>query len=219
MSCQVTVIHTVIRSRMLLGMWWLIAASVVAGVGAGWAARRTAGHFVGTVRAGWCEAVCAVGVPATVWAGTTASAPGVLPCALAFWWWCVSLAATDLCARKLPNLLTLPGFLAIVGVGATTGSAATAVIGGFLLASAYLALYLGAPGAVGAGDVKLALGVGAAAGLAGGEAWVLAAGLAPALTALAGCIVLATRRSPPPLPHGPAMCAATLVALFAAHVT
>ncbi|ELB87530.1 hypothetical protein Rwratislav_39395, partial [Rhodococcus wratislaviensis IFP 2016] len=30
--------------------------------------------------------------------------------------------------------------------------------------------------------------------------------------------VLAVRRSPSPLPHGPAMCAATLVALFAAHV-
>lgn len=212
-------IGTVIRSRMLLGMWWLIAASVVAGAGAGWAARRTAGLFVGTVRPGWCEVVCAVGVAATVGTGSAATASWVLPCALAFWWWCVSLAVTDLCARKLPNLLTLPGFLAIVGVGAATGSAAAAVIGGVLLAAAYLAVYLGAPGGVGAGDVKLALGVGAAAGLAGGGAWVLAAGLAPALTALAGCIVLAVRRSAPPLPHGPAMCVATLVALFAAHVT
>ncbi|AII03964.1 peptidase [Rhodococcus opacus] len=212
-------IGTVIRSRMLLGMWWLIAASVVAGAGAGWAARRTAGLFVGTVRPGWCEVVCAVGVAATVGTGSAATAPWVLPCAVAFWWWCVSLAVTDLCARRLPNLLTLPGFLAIVGVGAATGSAAAAVIGGVLLAAAYLAAYLGAPGGVGAGDVKLALGVGAAAGLAGGGAWVLAAGLAPALTALAGCIVLAVRRSAPPLPHGPAMCVATLVALFAAHVT
>ncbi|QDQ92462.1 prepilin peptidase [Rhodococcus sp. WB9] len=218
MSCQVTAIDTVTRSRMLLGMWWLIAVSVVSGAGAGWAARLTSGLFVGRVRPGWCEAVCAVGVAVTVWACSAASAPWVLPCALAFWWWCVSLAATDLCARRLPNLLTLPGFLAIVVGGAATGSAAAAVIGGFLLAAAYLALYLGAPGAVGAGDVKLALGVGAAAGLAGGEAWVLAAGLAPALTALAGGIVLAVRRSPSPLPHGPAMCAATLVALFAAHV-
>jgi leader peptidase (prepilin peptidase)/N-methyltransferase len=100
-----------------------------------------------------------------------------------------------------------------------TGSAGAAVLGGLLLASAYLALYLGASGAIGAGDVKLALGVGAATGLAGGEAWVCAAGLAPMLTATAGCVVLVARRAPRPLPHGPSMCAATLVALFAAHIT
>ncbi|MFC0449525.1 prepilin peptidase [Rhodococcus jostii] len=201
-------------------MWWLIATSVVAGAGAGWGARRTAGRYGGKVRPGWCEAVCAFGVAGTVRGGVADTAPWLLlPCATAFWWWCVSLAATDLRVRKLPNLLTLPGFLVIAGFGAATGSAGAAVLGGLLLASAYLALFLGAPGSIGAGDVKLALGVGAATGLAGGEAWVCAAGLAPVLTALAGCVVLVVRRAPPALPHGPSMCAATLVALFAAHLT
>ncbi|MGV9868480.1 prepilin peptidase [Rhodococcus koreensis] len=200
-------------------MWWLIVTSVVAGAAAGRCARLTAGRFVGPVPPGWCEAVCAVGVAATVWADAGRNPVWILPGALAFWWWCVSLAATDLCARRLPNLLTLPGFLVIVGIGVATGAASAAVIGGLLLAAAYLALYLGAAGAIGAGDVKLALGVGAAAGLAGGEVWVFAAALAPALTAVAGCVVLAVRRSPRPLPHGPAMCAATLVALFAGHLT
>lgn len=200
-------------------MWWLIVTSVVAGAGAGRCARLTAARFVGPVWPGWCEAVCAVGVAATVWADAGRNPVWMLPGALAFWWWCASLAATDLCARRLPNLLTLPGFLVIVAVGVATGAAFAAVIGGLLLAAAYLALYLGAPGAIGAGDVKLALGVGAAAGLAGGEAWVFAAALAPALTAVAGCVVLAVRRSSSPLPHGPAMCAATLAALFAGHLT
>ncbi|MFC9549589.1 prepilin peptidase [Rhodococcus sp. NPDC056960] len=200
-------------------MWWLIATSVVAGAGAGRCARLTAGRYGGRVRPGWCEAVCAVGVAVTVRTGGVDAAPWVLPCATAFWWWCIALAVTDLCVRTLPNRLTLPGFLVIAGFGAVTGSAGAAVLGGLLLASAYLAMYLGAPGALGAGDVKLALGVGAATGLAGGDAWVCAAALAPALTATAGCVVLVARRAPRPLPHGPSMCAATLVALFSAHIT
>ena len=101
---------------------------------------------MGPVWPGWCEAVCAVGVAVTVWADSGRHPVWILPGALAFWWWCASLAATDLCARRLPNLLTLPGFLVIVAFGVATGNASAAVIGGLLLAVAYLALYLGAPG-------------------------------------------------------------------------
>ncbi|AOW94568.1 peptidase [Rhodococcus sp. WMMA185] len=201
-------------------MWWLIVVGAVLGAGVGRCAREVADRFVGGgVRRGWCEAVCAVGVAATVWIGVGEPEPWRLLCAIAFWWWCVTLGATDLCARRLPNALTLPGFLAIVGIGTVTGEASAAFVGGILLAAAYLALHLGVPGSFGAGDVKLALGVGAAAGLAGGGAWVFAAVLAPALTGAVGCVVLAARRNAPTLPHGPAMCAATMVALFAAHIT
>ncbi|WP_072688907.1 prepilin peptidase [Rhodococcus marinonascens] len=203
-------------------MWWLISVSAVLGAGTGWCARRTATLFVGervVVRRGWCEAICVVGVAATAWIEMGEPEPWRLLCAIVFWWWCVSLGVIDLYTRRLPNALTVPGFLVIVGIGAATGGATAAIVGGILLAAAYLVLYLGVPGSLGAGDVKLALGVGAAAGLAGGGAWLCAAVLAPALTGAAGCVVLAARRSPPALPHGPAMCAATLVALLAAHIT
>ena len=62
---------------------------------------------------------------------------------------------------------------------------------------------------MGAGDVKLALGLGALAGAFGVDAWILAALGAPLLTALWG--LLSRRRV---LPHGPAMCAATALAVF-----
>ncbi|MEV0946572.1 A24 family peptidase [Rhodococcus sp. NPDC049939] len=202
-------------------MWSLISVSALLGAGAGWCARRTASQFVGehVVQRGWCEAVCATGVAATAWIAAGELDVWRLVLAIAFWWWCVTLGAIDLCVRRLPNVLTVPGFAVIVGVGVATGGALAAIVGGVLLATVYLVVHFGVPGSFGAGDVKLALGVGAAAGLAGGGAWLCAAVLAPALTAGAGCVFLAARRCPPTLPHGPAMCASVLVALFAAHIT
>ena len=59
---------------------------------------------------------------------------------------------------------------------------------------------------MGAGDVKLALGLGGLAGAFGMAVWAVAAVGAPLLTA--GWGLLSRRRV---LPHGPAMCAATAV--------
>ena len=81
-----------------------------------------------------------------------------------------------------------------------------------MLMSAYLVVHLMSPSALGAGDVKLALGTGAVAGMAGAPVWLLAALLAPLGAAVATLGLLVIRR-PAVVPHGPFMCAATLLAL------
>jgi leader peptidase (prepilin peptidase)/N-methyltransferase len=64
---------------------------------------------------------------------------------------------------------------------------------------------------MGAGDVKLAIGIGALTGTFGSDVWVLAAIGAPLLTA--GCAVVAVlRRSGNTVPHGPSMCLAAVTA-------
>ena len=73
----------------------------------------------------------------------------------------------------------------MVAVG--TGHGATALAGALGLSGLYLVVHLAAPAALGAGDVKLALGCGALTGALGTEVWVLAAVGAPLLTAEAGC--------------------------------
>jgi leader peptidase (prepilin peptidase)/N-methyltransferase len=61
---------------------------------------------------------------------------------------------------------------------------------------------------MGAGDVKLALGLGALTGCFGVGAWFLAALGAPLLTAVIGVVSLA-RRGGSTVPHGPSMCLAS----------
>ena len=65
---------------------------------------------------------------------------------------------------------------------------------------------------MGAGDVKLALGVGALTGAFGVDAWVLAAVAAPLLTALWGWSS-SGRPGGATVPHGPSMCVATAAAV------
>ncbi len=131
---------------------------------------------------------------------------------VAFVFWCGWLSLVDLRERRLPNLATGLGAVGVLAYAALTGRFGAAAIGGALLAGCYLVVHLAAPQALGAGDVKLAAGLGAVAGLAGGSVWVLAAILAPLLTAIVGSVALIRRRAGP-IPHGPAMCAATLLAL------
>ncbi|RMI30640.1 prepilin peptidase [Nocardia stercoris] len=128
--------------------------------------------------------------------------------------WCVPLTVIDARTRRLPDLLTLPGAAGTLGYAAGGGRLAPALAGALLLAGPYLLIHLGAPSACGAGDVKLAVGLGAAAALGGARAWLAAAIAAPILTALAATALL-TRGAPrgQPVPHGPAMCGATLLAL------
>lgn len=136
----------------------------------------------------------------------------LLPLAL----WCTCLAVIDLRVRRLPNFLTIPGAIAILAFAYIAGNGRAALVGGLLLAGLYLLVHLLAPRALGAGDVKLALGLGAAAALGGADAWVLAAFLAPMGTAIAGGVLMVSRartEGPTVLPHGPSMCGATLIAL------
>lgn len=122
--------------------------------------------------------------------------------------WLTALTVYDLAQRRLPNALTLPGALTVVAVAAACGAGAAALTGGLALAAGYLLVHLAAPAGLGAGDVKLALGVGALTGAFGVDAWALAACAAPLLTAV---WALAGRRRV--VPHGPAMCAASAVAV------
>ncbi|EME17487.1 peptidase A24A, prepilin type IV [Rhodococcus triatomae BKS 15-14] len=124
----------------------------------------------------------------------------------------------DLRSRRLPNVLTLPGAVVILLVAAGAGQLRPALVGAGLLAGGYLLVHLAAPAAMGAGDVKLALGLGAVTGTAGASAWLLGAAGAFVVTAVAGSVLRVAGRGAASLPHGPSMCVATLVALATVSV-
>jgi leader peptidase (prepilin peptidase)/N-methyltransferase len=125
--------------------------------------------------------------------------------------WMAALSVVDIRQRRLPNRLTLPGALVILVVATACGRGVPALIGAAALAGAYLVVHLLAPAAMGAGDVKLALGLGALTAALGAEVWALAALGAPLVTVV--WAVVARART---VPHGPSMCLATLLALLLA---
>ncbi|MGI5217528.1 prepilin peptidase [Nocardia sp. CA-290969] len=153
--------------------------------------------------------------------------------------WCGVLSRCDIRTRRLPNPLTLTGAVSVLAYAAISGQFGVAVRGAALLTLPYLVIHLLWPAALGAGDVKLAVGLGAAAALGGGGAWLWSALAAPLFTAAAGIgLLLAShaarlpRRTAWPtaepdvparargpggryaaVPHGPSMCAATLLGL------
>ncbi len=126
--------------------------------------------------------------------------------------WLVVLSAYDVRERRLPNWLTVPGALVIIAVAAMAGHGVPALLGAIGLAGPYLVVHLIAPTAMGAGDVKLAVGVGGLTGAFGFDVWALAALIAPLLTGVMAAVVLA-RRSETDVPHGQSMCLATLAAV------
>jgi leader peptidase (prepilin peptidase)/N-methyltransferase len=121
--------------------------------------------------------------------------------------WLAVLSCYDIRRRRLPNALTLPGAGVILLAGAMAGRGGPALAGAAALAGVYLLVHLMAPAALGAGDVKLAIGLGGLAGCFGVEVWLLAALAAPLLTALCG--VVGILRGVRTVPHGPSMCLAT----------
>ncbi|OBG36645.1 A24 family peptidase [Mycobacterium sp. E3198] len=118
--------------------------------------------------------------------------------------WMGALSCYDVRRRRLPNALTLPGAAVILLGAAVAGRGLPALAGAAALSGTYLLVHLLAPTAMGAGDVKLAVGLGGLAGCFGAPAWFLAALGAPLLTALVGVL-----RGVRAVPHGPAMCLAT----------
>jgi leader peptidase (prepilin peptidase) / N-methyltransferase len=131
--------------------------------------------------------------------------------------WMVALTCYDVRQRRLPNRLTLPGFAVIMLVAAGSGHGPAAALGAGLLAVVYLLVHAAAPTAMGAGDVKLALGLGALTGCFGGDVWLLAAIGAPLLTAVIG-LVARLGWSATSVPHGPSMCVASAAALALAQL-
>ena len=126
--------------------------------------------------------------------------------------WAVTLCVIDLRRRRLPNGLTLPGAVAILAGATAVGAGVPALLGGLALSGLYLLVHLTDPVGMGAGDVKLALGLGALTGAYGIPVWVLGALGAALLTAIIGGVSALRHRSSC-VPHGPSMCAASLAAI------
>ena len=131
--------------------------------------------------------------------------------------WMAALTGYDVRECRLPNRLTLPGFAAVMLVAAGSGHGPAAALGAAALTTVYLLVHLLAPTAMGAGDVKLALGLGALTGCFGADVWLLAALGAPLLTAAIG-LVAWIGWSATSVPHGPSMCLASAAALGLAQV-
>ncbi|MEZ0339774.1 prepilin peptidase [Mycobacterium sp. pV006] len=127
--------------------------------------------------------------------------------------WLIALSAFDFRVRRLPNWLTLPGAAAILTAAAICGHGSAAVLGAAALFGLYAAVHLVVPRAMGAGDVKLAAGLGALTGAFGLDVWLLAALGAPVLTvAVGGCSLV--RGTGSVVPHGPSMCASTAAVIY-----
>jgi leader peptidase (prepilin peptidase) / N-methyltransferase len=131
--------------------------------------------------------------------------------------WLAALSVYDICERRLPNWLTMPGAAAILTTAAVHGRGGQAVLGAVALFAVYAVVHLVSPAAMGAGDVKLAIGIGALTGTFGGDVWLLAALGAPLLTA-GWAVVTLLRGSRQTLPHGPSMCLAAVAATALAVV-
>jgi leader peptidase (prepilin peptidase) / N-methyltransferase len=124
--------------------------------------------------------------------------------------WLVALSVYDVRQRRLPNALTLPGAAVILVAAALGGRGLPAFVGAASLAALYLAVHLADPAGMGAGDVKLAIGVGALTGAFGPAVWMLAAVAAALLTAAWGVAAARRQRA---VPHGPSMCAGAAAAV------
>ena len=125
--------------------------------------------------------------------------------------WLSALSVYDIRERRLPNWLTMPGAVVILATASVYGRGAPAVVGAVALFAVYAVVHLVSPAAMGAGDVKLAIGIGALTGTFGSDVWMLATLGAPLLTA-GWAIVAVLRRSGQTVPHGPSMCVAAVTA-------
>ena len=125
--------------------------------------------------------------------------------------WLAALSLYDIRERRLPNWLTMPGAVVILATATTNGRGASSAAGAVALFAVYAVVHLVSPTAMGAGDVKLAIGVGALTGSFGGDVWLLTALGAPLLTA-GGAVVAVMRQSERAVPHGPSMCLAAVAA-------
>jgi leader peptidase (prepilin peptidase)/N-methyltransferase len=133
---------------------------------------------------------------------------GVLGCGIVVAW-AAALTLVDVRVRRLPNVLTLTGAVVILAGAAAAGRGTPALVGSLALGGLYLMVHLADPSGMGAGDVKLALALGALTGAFGLAVWTLAALAAPMLTAILG-VIAGVRRRRILLPHGPSMCVASL---------
>lgn len=141
-----------------------------------------------------------------------------LPVPLVLAWFGVLLAATDLTQRRLPNALTFLVFpylvIALLMADLTLATLSRGFLATGLFLAAHFAVYLVAPNALGAGDVKLSVSTGLVLGAISWPA-LLIGSLGAAVTTLVLAAVGRWRGAG--IPHGPGMlCATWLLASFPA---
>jgi leader peptidase (prepilin peptidase)/N-methyltransferase len=139
-----------------------------------------------------------------------AGAAGI--CVLA---WLTALSVYDIRERRLPNWLTMPGAAVILVTAAVHARGPSAFLGALALFAMYALVHLISAAAMGAGDIKLAIGIGALTASFGSDVWLLAALGAPLVSAWWATVAV-LRRSEQTVPHGLSMCvaAATAIALI-----
>lgn len=191
-----------------------------AGVLAGAATRRLLARLRrgAPVPAPWCEVATAAGWAAAGAAVAAGALPaGALPLLLVLCWLGVAGSAVDLACRRLPDALTLPALPAVLAALGVAGAdpVLRGLGGAVLLAGAYAVVHLAAPRSLGAGDVKLALPVGAALAGPGWPVLVLGVLVAAVLGVVVagGAVVTGAAGWRTRLPHGPVLLAAALVAV------
>ncbi len=136
------------------------------------------------------------------------SAPGIaagICVLLAFWWFAgssVALTLIDLDTRRLPDAIVLPGYAVGFGLltlacllGADWWALLRGGIGAIVLLGLYALLWLVRPGAMGAGDVKLAGLVGLHLGWLGWAALAVGAIAAFILGGVFGIGLIASRKA------------------------
>lgn len=164
--------------------------------------------------------VGAVGlVAAALLVATLNPAIQLVPC-LTFVAFAGAAVASDVASRRIPDLLTLGG-AASVAVGwtvvAVVEERAQIVVGSLLGAALFglvlLVPHLVRPSALGFGDVKLGLTLGAVLGPFG-LVWIPVAGLLAQVVQLAAAIAMRERR----LPFAPALVAATMACVLVGSV-
>lgn len=188
----------------------VVVVAGLAGLGAGrfgsWLLRRLR-RGVQPPRWG-CEVAVALtwaAVAVGTWAGTTPLWWTPVPSVLG--WLAVLLTTCDLLASRLPDALTLSAYpvcgavlVLVAYCGRQPGMVPSALFGAVVFAGGYACVSLVVPGSLGAGDVKLAGGLGIVVGAVSPVA-VLLVMLVAALLTLAAAVAL-RRRS---VPHGPSM--------------
>jgi leader peptidase (prepilin peptidase)/N-methyltransferase len=140
----------------------------------------------------------------------------------------VLLTVVDFRVRRLPDPLTLPfagAALVLLGLTALVpehaGHWTTAVLGSLALGGGYFVLFLINPAGMGFGDVKLALGTGAALGWYGWPTVMLGTFAGFLLGALYGAALVITRRADrkTAIPFGPFLITGALLGLLVGAYT